>query len=526
MLDKPLSLLVEAGAVASIILLVLYIYFEICYSYWKKRGIPTLKPTGPFGNFSHSILSGKNPGYEMVKLYNAFDGHTVGGVYKFGTPSLLLRHPDVIKDILVKDFDHFYSRGRKFDEEAEPLDAHLFSLSGSKWRNLRVRFTPLFTTLKMKMMIGTVLECGKNLQNCLQKPASNGETIEIKDYLARYSTDVISSCAFGIECNCLKNPDAEFRKWGRKILEPNVKQRITAMLNVVCPSLVSALKLSLFPKEVCNYFRRMVRETVEYRETYNVHRQDFMQLMIQLKNKTLVMDEGEELKYLQKVADNLKSMTPFEVTMDVIAAQAFVFYLAGFETSSTTMTFCLYELARNPDIQERVRNDIDTVLQKHDGNITYEAISEMGYLNKVVSETLRMYPAVVAVTRECTKPITLRGTDVTVEKGLLVLVPILALHYDPKYYPDPERFDPERFSEEEKKKRPHFCYLPFGEGPRICIGMRFGLLQTKVGLISLLSRYEVRVSEKTPIPLVFDSRSVVLAALGGMWLTVVKRSDK
>ena len=74
-----------------------------------------------------------------------------------------------------------------------------------------------------------------------------------------------------------------------------------------------------------------------------------------------------------------------EVTMDVIAAQAFVFYLAGFETSSTTMTFCLYELARNPDIQERVRNDIDTVLQKHDGNITYEAISEMGYLNKVVS---------------------------------------------------------------------------------------------------------------------------------------------
>jgi cytochrome P450 family 6 len=81
-----------------------------------------------------------------------------------------------------------------------------------------------------------------------------------------------------------------------------------------------------------------------------------------------------------------------------------------------------------------------------------------------------MYPALIAVTRECTKPITLRGTDVTVEKGMLVLVPILGLHHDPKYYPDPERFDPERFSEAEKKKRPHFCYLPFGEGPRMCIG--------------------------------------------------------
>ena len=81
-----------------------------------------------------------------------------------------------------------------------------------------------------------------------------------------------------------------------------------------------------------------------------------------------------------------------------------------------------------------------------------------------------MYPAVVAVTRECTKSITLRATDVNVEKGMLVLVSILGLHHDTKYYPHPEIFDPERFSEAEKRKRPTFCYLPFGEGPRMCIG--------------------------------------------------------
>jgi cytochrome P450 family 6 len=309
MLETLLSWLLHVGAVASITLLIFYVYFKICYSYWKKHGIPTFKPTVPFGNFSDSILSGKNPGYEITKLYKAFEGHKVGGLYRFGAPSLLLRDPDVIKDVLVKHFEHFFSRGRLFDEEAEPLDAHLFALSGSKWKNLRVRMTPLFTTLKMKMMFWTVVECGKELQNCLQKPANNGETIEIKDYLARYTTDVISSCAFGIQCNCLKNPDAEFRNWGRKIIQPNIRQRVTSMLHVVCPSLVYILKLSLFPKDVTNYFRTMVRKTVEYREKNNVQRQDFMQLMIQLKNKTLAIEEDED--FLQKEADEMKSTTPF-----------------------------------------------------------------------------------------------------------------------------------------------------------------------------------------------------------------------
>jgi cytochrome P450 family 6 len=96
--------------------------------------------------------------------------------------------------------------------------------------------------------------------------------------------------------------------------------------------------------------------------------------------------------------------------------------------------------------------------------------SVTSYMCPCLTETLRKYPPVPVVTRECTKTIKLRGTDVTVEKGVHVLLPIMALHRDPKYYPDPERFDPERFSEAEKKKRPQFSYIPFGEGPRLCIG--------------------------------------------------------
>ena len=88
----------------------------------------------------------------------------------------------------------------------------------------------------------------------------------------------------------------------------------------------------------------------------------------------------------------------------------------------------------------------------------------------ISTETLRKYPPVPFLTRECMQTTKLRDTDLVLEKGLQIMLPIRALHHDPNYYPNPDKFDPERFSEEEKSKRPHFTFLPFGEGPRLCIG--------------------------------------------------------
>ena len=92
------------------------------------------------------------------------------------------------------------------------------------------------------------------------------------------------------------------------------------------------------------------------------------------------------------------------------------------------------------------------------------------FLNHSFSETLRKYPPVPILNRECTNDFKIPSTDVVLKKGMATVIPVLALHHDPKYYPEPERFDPERFNEDENAKRHHYVYLPFGEGPRICIG--------------------------------------------------------
>jgi cytochrome P450 family 6 len=234
-----------------------------------------------------------------------------------------------------------------------------------------------------------------------------------------------------------------------------------------------------------------------------------MQLLIDLKNNKLAEEEG--YKHDGKT-----------LTMDEITAQSFIFFLAGFETSSTTMTFALYELAKNQEIQKKVRHEMEAVLARHDGKITYDCVQEMKYLNQVLDETLRKYPPVPFITRECVKDYKVPDQDVIIEKGTRVVVSIFGIHYDEEYYPDPEKFDPERFNEENSSSRHQYAHIPFGEGPRICIGLRFGLMQSKVGLTSLLTKYNFTLNQKTKQPLTFQRHSFILAADGDVWLNAEK----
>ncbi|KAJ4434864.1 hypothetical protein ANN_23435, partial [Periplaneta americana] len=502
--------------VTAIALVTIYFYFKWSYTcmYWKKRNVRCVKPIFPFGNFLDAMTVRKSLGEVFKDLYERLEGEKLCGMYLFSKPGLLIRDPSLIKSVMVKDFSYFPDHTFHNNHEIDPLTANLFHLAGEKWKNLRAKLTPTFTSGKIKMMFQILMECGYELSNTLQESAKNEEIIEVKDIVARYSTDVIASCAFGIQCNCLQNPNAEFRQWGKKFFEPSIIGAIHTIFSTLYPKMLDLIKMKTFDVNVTNYFRKMVQETVNYREENNIRRNDFMQLLIQLKNKGRIEDE-----HATHIASSDKSDDG--LSMDSVIAQAFVFYSAGFETSSTTITFCLYELAQNPDIQERVREEIHASLRKYGENVTYDSIQEMGYLDKVVAETLRKYPALPFLTRECVQSYKIPGSDVVVDKGTPVVIPVLALHRDPKYYPDPDRFNPERFNEEEKTKRHQCVYLPFGEGPRICIGMRFGLMQVKVGLVSLLSRYKFCVCKKTASPLLMDPRiSFFSSSLGGVWLQI------
>ena len=485
----------------------LYIYYKFyVYNFWRKRNISYMEPTFLIGNIM-PLITGKVAFAKFFKdIYDRYEKHRFVGMYMLHKPSLMINDPDLIRDVLAKEFANFHDRGLYCNEKIDPLTGHLFLLPGKKWRNLRVKLTPTFTSGKIKQIFPILKATGDTLANFLKDKTRLGEVIEVKDIISRYSLDIIMSVAFGITCDSFNNSNNEFRYWGKKVFDP--KPMWNALL-LWAPEIFDLFSVPYTEKEITNFFTKMFKDTVEHREANSIIRKDFLNLLMQLmKNGYIDADDNTE-------NGNVEQTTGNKLTMTEASAQAYVFYLAGFETSSATATFCLYELAKHKDIQDKLHKEICAVIEKH-GDLTYNAVNDMTYLHKVISETMRKYPAVVLLNRICTKETQLENTTFSIPSGTQIVIPVYGLHMNPNIYPEPNKFDPERFSEENIKSRHPYTYLPFGEGPRICIGLRFGLIQTKIAVISVLLKNTVKLAPNTPTELEFESGALILMAKGGV----------
>ncbi|KAI4458223.1 cytochrome p450 [Holotrichia oblita] len=479
-------------------------------TYWKRQNIFHIKPSFPFGN-AKDFLFGRRAIFDIFDEFYAEAkkaNASHGGFYILSLPAYIPIAPAVIKNILQNDFQYFVDRGVYYNEKHDPISAHLFNLEGNKWKELRAKLSPTFTSGKMKSMMPIVVEITERLIKIIDKePIKDG--LEMKEYMARLTTDVIGSIAFGIECNCIENPDAEFRKYAKILLDG--MSTFSGILVDVFPNLMKFLGVRAVPAKFSDFFTKAVKDIIDYRETNNVKRKDFLDLLIQLKNRGNIDNEANS-----DISEKTK------ITLDMLLAQAFIFYLGGFETTSTTLSFLLYELGGNQEVQDKLRKEVFDVLQRHGNQITYDALSEMKYMDMVVNETLRKYPPLRVLIRVCNQDYHVPGSETTIKKGIKVIVPINSIQYDPEYYPNPEVFDPDRFTEENKKKRHPFTFIPFGEGPRICIGMRFGVMQTKCGLAMLLKNYKFELNTKTARPLKISIDKGLTAVEGGIFMNLTK----
>ncbi|XP_049766409.1 cytochrome P450 6a2-like [Schistocerca cancellata] len=519
-----MGLLLEDGSTEvllglALLLLVVYHHVTAQFDYWACRGVPYLKPEPFFGNIRDFVLMRKSYAEVFGRLYNDSDPHPVVGFFFQARPALLVRDPEMVKLVLIKDFAHFPSRYQVSDARTTPMALNLFHVGSRTWRPLRTKLSPTFTSGRIKAMFPLLAECAAQLQASTDAALADahgaGAVLEMRDALAKFSTDVIGTCAFGLQCNALQDPDSTFREIGRKMFKPRKSTMALRFLYGGVPFL-QRFKGKFTGDAVSDFFLELVRQTVDERLEKDIKRNDFLDLLIQLKQKGHLEGDAHAL---------VQTEESIEFTHELMTAQCFVFFAAGFETSSTTMSFCLHELAVHQDVQERVRAEVDAVVRKHGGAITYDAIQDMTYLDQVVAETLRMYPPLPFLDRVCEVPYKLPGSGAVIEPGTRVFIPVCGLHSDPRYFPQPDKFDPERFSEQNKASINRNAYLPFGEGPRNCIGMRFGQLQTKVGLASMLQKFRFETCDQTAVPPRLAPLSFVMAPVGGVFLRVTRRRE-
>nr|CAD7256497.1 unnamed protein product [Timema shepardi] len=394
------------GAATSLVLIC--IFYSYAYGYWRRRNIPHIPaPFSIFGNVGDMLFMKKTPALVARDNYNKLEGEPYGGFFIGPTPVMLIRDPEVIKQVLVKNFTSFMDRHLDIDEKVNPVEENLFFMKGEKWRWLRSKLTPTFSSGKLKMMFHVLTECASEMNTYVESIASKQEYIEMRELFAQYNTEIVGSCAFGIKFNTINNPKSEFRAIGRTIFNQSFFQMMKGITITIFPVLAKCFSFTIFDLKASRFFRGIVEDTIAHREKNDISRNDFLQLLIQLKKKGYVTADSTQLK-----------------------EDAYLYYKIGDEASSVRKEF----------------------------------------------ETLRKYPTIPILERKCTKPFTFPGTDYLMKKGDKLSIPAYAIQHDPKYYPDPERFDPERFTEEAKQSRHPFTYLPFGEGPRICIGESLSLL--------------------------------------------------
>nr|CAD7427782.1 unnamed protein product [Timema monikensis] len=379
-------LLSIAGTVA------FYLYFTRNFNYWKKRGVVFSNPTPLFGNLKDLFLQRDSMGDFLMKEYEKHSGQPYFGLFSVDKPAFVVRDLDVTRNILVKDFEVFQDRSISVDEQTDPLNAKgIIVQKGKKWRYIRMKLTPTFSSNKIKNMFCLVDAKAAELAEFVEQQSLRGNTISVKEISSGYTIDVLASCAFGVNANAINDGNGEFPKILRKIFEMKTIAIIKQTLVVFLPWLANFLKLKVSGNDVDDFVRKTLWDVVGHREKNGIKRQDFVDLLMQLRKGEPFLEQT--INDGTKVADqqerrsitNKNDVLNIKLDDDDYAAQAHSFLIAGFHTSANTTSFALYELATQPDMQTRLRQEILDVLDKHGGKITHDALTEMTYLDMVVS---------------------------------------------------------------------------------------------------------------------------------------------
>lgn len=404
-------------------------------------------------------------------LLNYF--YKYGRVYKMclgRSPSIVVTDPEIIKQITVKEFWKFANRP-PFVKPNPPLNSGLFIARDETWRRIRHTLTPTFTASKLKHIVPIIENASEKLKTKMQKYAETGESVDVVRLFSLFALDVIMRAAFGMENDIQMNPDPVLVEKARNVFQTPLWVRFFSMF----PFWGYFSRYAKILQGI-DYFLEIVKSILQERRTKGfTGSKDLVHLMLKA--------HEEHVDGVSKLSEN------------EIMAQSIVFLVAGFETTGNTLTSTAYYLATNPEVQDRLIREIDELMETSEDVPLYDLVQKAGYMDQVISEVLRIAGPAFLIFRECEEDTIIKG--IRFPKGCGVSIPSYVLHRDPGFWDNPLEFNPDNFSPEAKEKRDPFAFLPFGVGPRQCIGMRLALLELKIGLLQVMQRFKFERAPET-----------------------------
>ncbi|XP_054157851.1 cytochrome P450 3A56-like [Oppia nitens] len=430
------------------------------------------------------------------------------GLYFGDQPILCTSDPEIVKEINFKSF-HLFTDRDDFIFGDELHDRALSSLKGNEWKNMRSIISPTFSPGRMRAIHPIIIDCVQRLDEYLEsKMLNKEEDIEMIKTMGCLTMDVIAASAFGTKIDVYSDGKPnEFILNAKKVFSIGWRYLVLKLLLSFGKNFAKAVGFKLTPPSVTKFFTQAIQSIIDQRKSEkNVKHKDYLQLILDAKNKTfdtsddkdIVDDNSEQIYGKSDNKINMKTMNKISITDTDLLASSFIFFVAGYETTCFLLSLLFYRLALDEECQQKLYEEI----QQFDGQYDYETIAKMPYLEACIAETLRLYNTFASTQRVSSQDYLIESIGLEIPKGMIVNFDIETLHHNPEYYPEPDRWDPERFMPYNRDKLVPYTYMPFGLGPRNCVGMRFALMETKTTAAYLVNKYHLFRTTKTKVPLI------------------------
>ncbi|XP_064546381.1 probable cytochrome P450 310a1 isoform X2 [Drosophila montana] len=444
----------------------IYLYVRHIYSYWRRKGFP-----GETTAFSWRYLKQfyRREFRHVEAICEAYHQgrDRLHGIYCFFRPVLLVRNPELAGNILQQSNGHFSEC--KWDY-----------VKGYRRFNLLEKLSPMFSSRRLSPMFNNAQHVAQHMmQHLLDREQQGNVELDLQRLLRIYAVNMMGNLVYGLDVNNFEQTDHILNSYVQHPSQYGMLQSFTLRGTPQDSRLSSRLK-------------DLIKQNVELREQSGIMRKDMLQLLVKFRNgNDLASDKWQvdhafeedklmSVKRLAKVAEDL-----LHSALDSIAS---------------TITMTLYEIAQQPLIVEKLQTEIKE-LNFVDGQLTFEQLEELKYMEMCLKETLRKYPPVPIIERICRKSYTLPGTKFSIGEGKTLMVPLLAIQRDGKYFGEPLKYKPLRFLHDKSQDigQRRSAFVGFGIGGAQCAAQNFAKMVIKLALVKLLQNYHLELDASATV---------------------------